>query len=146
MCLRRAARAVQAVFEELGLPEVADAEVDAAASGYDSADMPDRDRAADVDAAEVYPVVGTRFGDVWQRVRGRKGAVVNVHGFKRRDQRWHFESSTDRGSTWAITDAGLAIDRMQVQEGEIQRPLTHSELSDVLTGALRIVAAPDAKP
>ncbi|MGF9757639.1 hypothetical protein AAII07_20815 [Microvirga sp. 0TCS3.31] len=67
--------------------------------------------AADVDAAEVYPVVGTRFGDVWQRVRGRKGAIVNVQGFKRRGQQWHFESSTDRGSTWAITDAALPAGR-----------------------------------
>ena len=48
----RAARAVQAVFAELGLPPVTDAEVEAATSGYDSADMPDRDRAADVEAAD----------------------------------------------------------------------------------------------
>ncbi len=48
----RAARAVQAVFEELGLPAVSDAEVEAATVGYDSRDMPDRDRAADVEAAD----------------------------------------------------------------------------------------------
>ncbi len=48
----RAARAVQAVFEELGLPPVTDAEVAAATYGYDSRDMPDRDRAADVEAAD----------------------------------------------------------------------------------------------
>jgi propanediol dehydratase large subunit len=48
----RAARAVQAVFEELGLPQVSDDEVEAAVSGYDSGDMPDRDRAADVEAAD----------------------------------------------------------------------------------------------
>src|SRR5215471_13994973 len=48
----RAARAVQAVFAELGLPEVSDAEVEAATVGYDSQDMPDRDRAADVEAAD----------------------------------------------------------------------------------------------
>ncbi len=48
----RAARAVQAVFEELGLPPVSDAEVEAATFGYDSGDMPDRDRAADVEAAD----------------------------------------------------------------------------------------------
>ncbi len=49
----RAARAVQAVFAELGLPEVTDAEVHAATIGYDASDMPDRDRAADVDAADA---------------------------------------------------------------------------------------------
>jgi propanediol dehydratase large subunit len=48
----RAARAVRAVFEELGLPAVSDDEVLAATTGYDSAGMPDRDRAADVEAAD----------------------------------------------------------------------------------------------
>ncbi len=48
----RAARAVQAVFRELGLPPVSDAEVEAATGGYDSRGMPDRDRAADVEAAD----------------------------------------------------------------------------------------------
>jgi propanediol dehydratase large subunit len=49
----RAARAVQAVFAELRLPEVTDAEVERATIGYDSLDMPDRDRAADVEAADA---------------------------------------------------------------------------------------------
>jgi propanediol dehydratase large subunit len=48
----RAARAVQAAFAELGLPPVTDAEVAAATTGYDSTGMPDRDRAADVEAAD----------------------------------------------------------------------------------------------
>lgn len=48
----RGARAIQAVFEELGLPPVSDAEVEAATYGYDSRDMPERDRAADVEAAD----------------------------------------------------------------------------------------------
>ena len=48
----RAARAVQAVFAELGLPHVSDAEVEAATAGHSSADVPDRDRAADVTAAD----------------------------------------------------------------------------------------------
>jgi len=48
----RAARAVQAVFAGLGFPEVTDAEVEAATYGYASRDLPDRDRAADVAAAD----------------------------------------------------------------------------------------------
>lgn len=56
----RAARAVQAVFEELGFPPVTDAEVLAATSGYDSRDLPDRDRAADVAAADT--VLTRRIG------------------------------------------------------------------------------------
>ena len=49
---KRAAQAIQAVFGELGLPEVSDEEVGAATTGYDSSEMPDRDRAADVTAAD----------------------------------------------------------------------------------------------
>ena len=49
----RAARAVQAVFAELGLPLVSDEEVASATTGYDSTEMPDRDRAADVEAADA---------------------------------------------------------------------------------------------
>jgi propanediol dehydratase large subunit len=49
---RRGARAVQAVFAELELPAITDAEVEAATAGYWSGDMPDRDRAADVEAAD----------------------------------------------------------------------------------------------
>ena len=49
----RAALAIQAVFAELGLPAVTDAEVAAATNGYDASDMPDRDRAADVEAADA---------------------------------------------------------------------------------------------
>ena len=49
----RAAAAIQAVFDELGLPPIGDAEVEAATYGYDSSDMPDRDRAADVEAADA---------------------------------------------------------------------------------------------
>ena len=53
-CVRnRAALAIQAVFAELGLPPVTDAEVAAATTGYDASDMPDRDRAADVEAADA---------------------------------------------------------------------------------------------
>ena len=48
----RGARAVQAVFAALDFPEVSDAEVEAATRGYSSDDLPDRDRAADVAAAD----------------------------------------------------------------------------------------------
>jgi propanediol dehydratase large subunit len=48
----KAARAIRAVFEELRLPPVTAEEVEAATLGYDSNDMPARDRAADVEAAD----------------------------------------------------------------------------------------------
>jgi propanediol dehydratase large subunit len=60
----QAARAVQAVFAELGLPAVTDAEVSAATTGYHSGDMPDRDRAADVEAADALLARGVSGLDV----------------------------------------------------------------------------------
>jgi propanediol dehydratase large subunit len=60
----RAARAVQALFEELGLPPIRDEEVEAATRGYDSNDMPDRDRAADVEAADELLARGVSGLDV----------------------------------------------------------------------------------
>jgi propanediol dehydratase large subunit len=60
----RGARAVQSVFAALGLPEVTDAEVEAATRGYDSSDMPDRDRAADVEAADALLAEGVSALDV----------------------------------------------------------------------------------
>ena len=60
----RAAHAVQAVFEELGLPPVSNEEVAAATTGYDSSEMPDRDRAADVEAADELLARGVSGLDV----------------------------------------------------------------------------------
>src|SRR6266487_5964532 len=48
----RAARAVQAVFDMFGFPPISDEEVRLAATCLDSRDLPDRDRAADVEAAD----------------------------------------------------------------------------------------------
>jgi propanediol dehydratase large subunit len=75
-----AARGIQAVFDELGLPPVTNEEVEAATVGYDSHEMPDRDRAADVGAADELLTRGVSgldvalaldrrgFGDVAQAV------------------------------------------------------------------------------
>ncbi|MCC6223973.1 MAG: propanediol/glycerol family dehydratase large subunit [Thermoleophilia bacterium] len=60
----RAARAVQAVFAGLGFPPVTDAEVAAAAVAQDSRDLPDRDRAADVAAADRVLAEGIGGGAV----------------------------------------------------------------------------------
>jgi propanediol dehydratase large subunit len=69
----RAARAVQAAFAELGLPPVTDGEVAAATTGYDSGDMPDRDRAADVEAADELLARGVSGLDV--------ALALDRHGF-----------------------------------------------------------------
>jgi len=48
----RAARAIQAVFYGLGFPSITEAEVEAAVTAYSSEDMPDRDKVADIEAAQ----------------------------------------------------------------------------------------------
>lgn len=48
----KAAKAIQAVFEVLGLPEIKDEEVEAATYGHGSKDMPERDLVEDIKAAE----------------------------------------------------------------------------------------------
>jgi propanediol dehydratase large subunit len=49
---RRAARAARAVFQELGLPAITGPEIEAAVTARSSDDMPDRDVAADLAAAD----------------------------------------------------------------------------------------------
>jgi propanediol dehydratase large subunit len=60
----RAARAVQAVFSDLSLPAISDEEVALATTGYDAREMPDRDRAADVEAADELLARGVSGLDV----------------------------------------------------------------------------------
>lgn len=49
----KAARALQAVFEELGLPRISDEEIEAATYAHGSQDMPDRDKVQDTKAAQA---------------------------------------------------------------------------------------------
>ena len=51
---RRAAQAIQAVFRELELPPITDAEVEAAVVARSSSDMPERDVVADLEGAAAY--------------------------------------------------------------------------------------------
>ncbi len=69
---RRAAQALQAVFEELGLPPIRAEEVEAAAKAYSSADMPERDTVADLAAAEQFLRAGRNAVDV-MRALARRG-------------------------------------------------------------------------
>jgi propanediol dehydratase large subunit len=68
----RAARAVQAVFDELGFPVISDDEVRLAATCLDSRDLPDRDRAADVLAGDRILTEGISGLDV-ARALDRRG-------------------------------------------------------------------------
>jgi propanediol dehydratase large subunit len=66
----RAARAIQAVFAGLGFPPVTDEEVEASTYGYSSRDLPDRDRAADVAAADRVLTEGISAVDVIRELDG----------------------------------------------------------------------------
>ena len=100
-----AARAVQAVFEELGLPPVSDEEVAAATTGYDSRDMPDRDRAADVGAADELLARGVSGVDVALALDRRGFADVAQAVLSMQRQR----ISADYLQTSAVIDAAGVV-------------------------------------
>src|SRR5207237_6373613 len=78
----RAARAIQAVFAAFGFPPITDEEVRLAATCLDSRDLPDRDRARDVLAADR--VFAERLGGLGVACalaeRGFVGVAVAVFG------------------------------------------------------------------
>jgi propanediol dehydratase large subunit len=51
---RHGARAIQAIYAELGFPAISDGEVDAAVRAHSSDDMPERDLVADLAAADAF--------------------------------------------------------------------------------------------
>jgi hypothetical protein len=51
---RRAAEAIQVVYDELGFPAITDAEIEAATAAHSSDDMPPRDAVADLAAADRF--------------------------------------------------------------------------------------------
>lgn len=51
---REGAQAIQAIYAELGFPEINDGEVEAATTGHSSDDMPERDLVADLAAADAF--------------------------------------------------------------------------------------------
>jgi len=69
---RRGAQALQAVFQELGLPPITDEEVEAAVYAHSSEDMPQRDVVADLTAAERFLREGYSGVDVI-RALARRG-------------------------------------------------------------------------
>ena len=69
---RRAAQAIQAVFRELELPPITDAEVEAAVVARSSSDMPERDVVADLDGAAAYLERGVTGIDII-RALARRG-------------------------------------------------------------------------
>jgi propanediol dehydratase large subunit len=76
----KAARALQAVFAELGLPRITDEEVEAATYAHGSKDMPDRDKVQDTKAATAMMERGVTGLDVVKALgkRGFQDVAANV--------------------------------------------------------------------
>src|SRR3954463_7087504 len=102
----RAARAVQAVFDELGFPPITDEEVTLAAMCLDSRDLPDRDRSADVLAGDrvlAEEIGGLEVARALDR-RGFADVAEAVFGMQRQ------RVAADYLQTSAIIDAdGLVV-------------------------------------
>ena len=98
----RAARAIQAVFDELGFPPVTDEEIAAATLGHSSHDLPDRDRAEDVLAADRVLAERITAADVALALdrRGFTEVAERVVGMQRQ------RISADYLQTSAVIDAG----------------------------------------
>ncbi len=79
----KAAKALQSVFEELGLPRITDEEVEAATYAHDSTDMPARDKVQDTKAAQDMLKRGVTGVDVVKALAKRgytdvANAVLNI--------------------------------------------------------------------
>lgn len=101
----RAARAIQAVFTAFEFPPITDEEVEAATYALDSRDLPDRDRAADVTAADRVLEEGISGLDVARELdrRGFTDVAEAILGIQRQ------RVSADYLQTSAIVDANGTV-------------------------------------
>jgi propanediol dehydratase large subunit len=97
----RGARAIQAVFAELGFPPVTDEEVALAATCVDSRELPDRDRAADVAAGDRVLADGISGLEIARALDRRGFADVAAAVFEMQRQR----VAADYLQTSAIIDS-----------------------------------------
>ncbi len=97
----RAARAIQAVFDAFDFPPITDEEVEAATYAHDSRDLPNRDRAADVAAADRVLAQGISGLDVARELdrRGFTDVAEAILGMQRQ------RVAGDYLQTSAIVDA-----------------------------------------
>ncbi len=103
---RRAAEAVKAVFEAFGFPPITAEEVEIATLGYDSRDLPDRDRAADVAAADRVLAEGISGLDVAAALdeAGFTDVAEAILGLQR------LRVSADYLQTAAVVGPGFAVE------------------------------------
>lgn len=98
--------------------------------------------AADVEAAEIFPIAGSPSGFVRDRLPGREGTLMNVLEYRRGvgGGVWRFETSTDTGRSWRRTDVSLPLGRKNL--GWYADVTTHAVGPD----RLQAIAMSDAPP
>jgi len=101
----KAARALQAVFDELGLPKITDEEVEAATYAHGSKDMPPRDKVQDTKAAQEMMARAVTGLDVAKALAKRGFVDVANNVFNVLKQR----VSGDYLHTSAILDANFNV-------------------------------------
>ena len=132
----KAARALQAVFEELGLPAITDAEVEAVTYAHGSKDVPDRNVAEDLRAIDDFMKRGTTGLDV---VR-----ALAKHGFTghRRAGPRHAEAEGLGRLPPHVGDLGQQLRGVERSE----RPQRLPGTGDRLSPQRRAMGAPEGHP
>lgn len=121
---RKAAKALQAVFKGLGLPDITDEEVEAATYADVHEDMPKRDKVADMKAAQnlmdrgitavdvIKALVDNDFKDVAEAILNlQKQKVVGdyLQTSAIFDQNWHVESAVNEGNDYQGPGTGYRL-------------------------------------
>jgi propanediol dehydratase large subunit len=121
----KAARALQAVFDELGLPGITDAEVQAATYAHGSKDMPDRNQAEDLRATDELMQRGTTGLDVVRALakHGFRDIAESVLGMLKQ------KVSGDYLHTSAILDSNFDVISAVNDANDYQGPGTGYRLS-----------------
>jgi len=121
----KAARALQAVFEELGLPAITDAEIEAVTYAHGSKDVPDRNVAEDLRAIDEFMKRGTTGLDVVRALakHGFPDIAESVLGMLRQ------KVSGDYLHTSAILDSNFEVLSAVNDPNDYQGPGTGYRLS-----------------
>ena len=132
----KAARALQAVFDELGLPAITDAEVEAATYAHGSKDMPDRNVAEDPRAVDEMMKRGTTGLDVVKALakRGFPDIAEAVLGMLKQ------KVSGDYLHTSAILDSNFDVSERS------ERPQRLPGTGHRLSPQRRALGAPEGHP
>jgi hypothetical protein len=82
--------------------------------------------AADVDAGEIFPLVGSPPGDLRKHVPGRGGAILTLPGYRSAGAGvWRFNTSTDHGHSWGQTEVRLPPAR-KLADSQYPGPSLHA--------------------